>query len=130
MLNRPCEPPPYTWEQVEEIILGLQNLLGRKKIVLTGVVRTDFSDCIGVASHDGDGNIGWQYTKLLAGHFHGTGDVFSAVLLTELLKDKTLQQSVCTAMHFTYQCVLNTMREGVDPRLGLCFEKQLFSLHR
>ena len=128
LLNRPYEQPPYTWNQVVEIMCELQNMLGPKMIVLTGIIRTEFPGCIGVASLNGDGNIGWQYTKLLAGHFHGTGDIFSAVLLTELLKNKTLQQSVCTAMNFTYQCVLNTLQEGVDPKLGLCFERQLFNI--
>ena len=117
---------PYR-EQADEAYLseltdGLL-ALGAKAAVITGVHLRD--GAIGYFGRDKEGNTFSYQGKLISRQFHGTGDLFAAVLSGSLLRGLSLDASAQTAAEFVRACVEHT--ENVTP-FGVEFEKQLHRL--
>ena len=97
--------------------------LGAKAAVITGVHLRD--NAIGYYGRDEKGR-GFSYQgALIPRQFHGTGDLFAAVLAGELLRGADLEAAARQAAEFVRACVENT--EKVTP-MGVEFEKQLYRL--
>lgn len=60
--------------------------------------------------------------------FHGTGDVFDAVLLGAYMNGMSLEASVKKAHNFVYHCVLESSKHSYDKREGLLLEPNLSML--
>lgn len=117
---------PYR-EQTDEAYLskltdGLLNL-GAKAAVITGVHLQD--GAIGYYGRDKAGNTFSYQGDLIPRQFHGTGDLFAAVLSGSLLRGVSLNAAAQTAAEFVSACVENT--EKVTP-FGVEFETQLYRL--
>jgi len=77
--------------------------------------------------------VGLYQTEEMAGHYHGTGDLFAAVMTACLLYHVPASKAVPIACEFTLDCVGRTMLEEPADRQGnhwngLHFEKELPSL--
>lgn len=75
--------------------------LGTKNVVLTGVQRGDTLYNCGI---DKEGYFELPI-NLLPYHQHGTGDVFTSVLVGGLMRGYNLRQSVASAASFVYDCM-------------------------
>ncbi len=101
--------------------------LGPEQIVLTGISLHE--EWLGASSFDrSTGKVSFYERKRIPGHYHGTGDIFSSVLLAGRLQGNTLERSVKCAVDFTADCILSTYLAGTDPRYGVLFEGLLPNL--
>ncbi|MCL2618715.1 MAG: pyridoxamine kinase [Defluviitaleaceae bacterium] len=117
------------WEgpHSEAYITGLLNklaALGPKQVVLTGV--TFEKDTIGAASLDAaSGVVSYAFSKRAEGHFHGTGDTFGSALLSGLLNDMSLQDSMQLAVDYVCECIDLALATPRERRYGVPFEQAL-----
>ena len=112
-------PPDY----IEKILRKL-SALGTSKVILTGVSFA--KDKLGAAAYDRDTDtICYAFGDRIAGHFHGTGDIFSSTLLSALLNDFPLQEALQIAVDYTQKAIALTVQAQQEPRYGICFEKAI-----
>ena len=93
------------------------------RVVLTGAEKDGM---LGAEIWDGKESL--VLGERLPGAFHGTGDLFAAVLLAALLREKTTAEATRAAVDFTHDVIAETIRRSRDERFGLCFEPLLPSL--
>ncbi|MCL1795752.1 MAG: pyridoxamine kinase [Clostridia bacterium] len=98
--------------------------LGASQAVLTGV--STHPGMIGAAAFDGV--LSLHETPRIEGKWHGTGDIFCAVLLGSLLRGFPLDVAAATATSFTSSAIVRTRDLGTDPRFGVDFERGLPAL--
>lgn len=92
--------------------------LGVKAAVVTGVsLAPGTTGFVGV---DSAGRFSYQ-TPALPGAFHGTGDLFAAVLAGAFVRNKSLDQAARLAAAFVERCI----RDATPSPFGLAFEKHL-----
>ena len=91
------------------------------RVVLTGVERGDLT---GAAVREGAAEE-LVLGERLPGAYHGSGDLFAAVLLAGLMAELPLPRAARAAVDFTHDAVGETARRGGDERAGLCFEPLL-----
>lgn len=117
---------PYR-EQADEAYLNAltQGLLalGARTAVITGVHLTD--GAIGFYGRNGAGETFCYQGAFVPRQFHGTGDLFAAVLAGSLLRGESLAAAAELGAEFVRACVENT--ETVTP-FGVAFEDQLYRL--
>ena len=78
-----------------------------------------------MAGGAGDAYFVYQNEKVDAS-YHGTGDLFSAVLAGGmLLLGFSLRRAAALAADFTADVIRHTKKAGNDPRHGVCFEELL-----
>lgn len=120
-------PGPYKPEQIEALLKKLCDL-GPSKAVLTGIYYDD--DSLGAAAYDAEKNEMCYYAnKKLPGYYHGTGDIFASVLLSALLNNKTLEESIKISVDFIIDCIISTQEcDPEDMIYGVRFEKNLGKL--
>jgi pyridoxine kinase len=105
---------------IEETLKKL-SALGAEKIVLTGVSFEP--EKLGAACYDSvSGQIDYTFCDRAPGHFHGTGDLFSSVLLAAYLRGFSLAAAVEIAVKYTRRCIDLTIESGQERRYGVCFE--------
>jgi len=92
--------------------------LGAAKAVVTGVSTAP--GMIGAAAFDG--SLSLHQTPHIEGKWHGTGDIFCAVLLGSLLRGLPLGGAAARATAFTHASIARTLGLGTDPRFGVDFE--------
>jgi pyridoxine kinase len=97
--------------------------LGAKAAVITGVHLQD--GAIGYYGRNKEGAPFCYQGTLIPRQFHGTGDLFAAVLSGSLLQGSPLNDAAQNAAEFVAACVENT--EKVTP-FGVEFETQLYRL--
>ncbi|MDO4743771.1 MAG: pyridoxamine kinase [Clostridia bacterium] len=113
--------------EIKEIAVSLSKL-GPKKIAITSVM-TDENHMF-VAVYDKDEDI---FEMLDCGYikrpFHGTGDIFAAVLTGGLAKKNTMLESSKKAVEFIKESIAETLKyEDMQIEYGVVFEKALKSL--
>ena len=94
------------------------------QVVVTGVTGLADGRCIGCV---GAGRGGQGYlvkTPLIPRLYHGTGDIFGAVLVGRILQGNVPQAAVQAAAAFVAECIRQTP-EGADERLGVWLEAAL-----
>jgi pyridoxine kinase len=99
-------------ERLIEILLRK----GCGQVVLSGVSRAE--GMTGFMTSDG----GVYQARQLAGHYHGTGDLFAEVLTGALLGGESLQAAAEKAARFVEACIKST---GEYSRFGIRFEENL-----
>lgn len=91
-------------------------------VAMTGVALT--TGYVGVAGF-ADGQ-GWLLqTRRLAGHYFGTGDIFSAVVCGAMLRGQSLRQACDLAMQFESRAILSTLAAKADPLFGIDYTSEL-----
>lgn len=120
MLGKEYKTGPYDKAYIDDILKDLSKL-SCKNIVLTGVCFEDSK--LGAAFYDVNKNkINYIFNNRIEGLYHGTGDVFASVVLSSLLNEFTLEESVKIAVDFTYNSILLTKESKTDRRFGVRFE--------
>jgi pyridoxine kinase len=120
MLQLPYPGEDYDQAFIEDILRRL-SALGPQKVVLTGVSFEDGK--LGAAAWDASKSaFSYYFTDRVAGYYHGTGDIYSSVLLGALLNGASMQQAIRIACEFTVGTIRRTAAEGSDPKYGVDFE--------
>ena len=102
-----------------EMLLEILCRKGCKQVVLTGVSLAPGQ--IGFLTSRGDS----YQTDALPGHYHGTGDLFAAVLTGKLLSDFSLCDAAVAAAQTVEKAIARTQRPTPQ---GLIFEPLLKNL--
>lgn len=103
--------------------------LGPTSVVVTGIATRE--DSMGSASYDAKRDVfDIHEMPRYPGIWHGTGDIFGAVLLGGMLRGLTLAAAAALAVSFTQGCIARTHALGTDPRFGVAFESGLPGLMR
>ena len=106
-----------------ELLRGVA-ALGAKKVILTGVSFAP--DKLGAMGYDS--GAGTYFTCLgprNPASFHGTGDIFAAVVTGGLMRGMTLEQAASLAVEFVLACIDATARDPQAGWYGVEFEKAL-----
>ena len=94
------------------------------QVVVTGVTGLSDGRCIGCVGAARGGQGYSVKTPLIPRMYHGTGDIFSAVLVGRILQGNVPQAAVQAAAAFVSECIRQTP-EGTDERLGVWLEAAL-----
>ena len=106
-------------EEAKDWLARLQKM-GAKNVVLSGLID-DYGDILNIAI-DGGGEVICVRSKRVEGNFHGTGDLFSSVLVGGLMNGLSLEKSLDKATRFAYNCCHLAKKLGIKPNLGVPFE--------
>ncbi|MBQ8382606.1 MAG: pyridoxamine kinase [Clostridia bacterium] len=102
--------------------------VGCKSAVITGA-RPDAERQGAVGYVAATGEYCTAYNAHMDGSYHGTGDIFAAVLSGSLTRGMTLQESMQTAVDFTLDCICHTAGDDAH-YYGVRFEEALPDLIR
>ena len=94
------------------------------QVVVTGVTGVSGGRCIGCVGAARGGQGYFVKTPLIPRMYHGTGDIFGAVLVGRILQGNVPQAAVQAAAAFVADCIRMTP-EGADERLGVWLEAAL-----
>ncbi len=106
-------------EEIAEKLLGL----GAKSAVITGVKLSDSDEFVNVTVVPQ--GITTLPIKKVEGSYPGTGDLFTARMLSHLLKGEPLTEAVTLAADFVRLAVMLTYKQGTDSRYGVLLEQAL-----
>lgn len=113
-----------TKEEIKEYIDKFRKI-GSKSVVITSVQHKDDNNYyIEGYSHFEDEYFSIPYDYINV-RFPGTGDVFSAVLITKFLKGLTLKESCKAASDFVRKAMEKDEKIVVDKRMGMNIEDNL-----
>lgn len=114
-------------EPIENMLKGLC-AMGPRMAVLTGVKAGSRQ---GAACYDREtGQAVLWLKEEIPGAYHGTGDLFSSILLGGLLNGMDLSLACRTAVEFTQKVIVTTREYSPDVRFGPKFEVHLPELAR
>ncbi len=113
----PIETP--TSNYVQSLAQDLTSIA--QTVIITGI---DMGEHLGIACAGAENF--YLQTPRKNGNFHGTGDLFAAVLTGALASEKTLKGAAEMAANFVRLAIENTPND--DTRFGLCFEPLLYKL--
>lgn len=125
LLDEPYENAPKDEKSASEWLKRLSGG-GKRAVVLTGYAQRE--KMIGAAFIDRAGVTGFLELPFIGFEYHGTGDLFSSVLLGSLLRGLTLPEAVELSAGFVGECARVTWEEGTPGREGVRFESQLGKL--
>ena len=112
-----------TRQQAREVLDALRAFGPRSVVITSGAEEETGDHVVWVYDHRENDyyTISFRYIKV---HFPGTGDMFSAVLVGELLADKPLRQAVKRAMD-TLEELIFLERDEIEKNKGIRIEKFL-----
>ena len=115
-------------EEAREVVDGLLSFGPRSVVVTSGVESETGSHVVWGYNHKNGSyfTIPYEFIKV---HFPGTGDMFSAVLVGELLNGKPLESAVRRAMDVLETLIL-LERDESEKNKGIRIEKYLSVLNR
>ncbi len=113
-----------TEKEVKELIDGLREL-GSKSVLITSVIINGQNAVAGYNSENSEYFI--IPFELVPAHFPGTGDMFSAILLSHLMNHENLKPSTQAAMTGIKQMV-EINKDQKDKNKGIPVEKCLYLL--
>lgn len=124
LLNEPYKEGPYDKKELERVMKALSEL-GPETVILTGAYTDDKQ--IGAACYDKNtGETALVLSDRVPGKYHGTGDIFAAVVLGAILNGKTVKEACGAAVRYTAKCIEETRKAcGDDTIWGVKFEKYL-----
>ena len=121
LLNEPYSDN-LTDEQVKDKLVKLSRL-GAKTVIITGIKR---GDMLGVVSYDSVKNEFSEYFReIVHDNFHGTGDVFSSVAVSSLVKGMSPMSSIEIATDFVVECIHKTVPDKINHAYSVKFEECL-----
>ena len=95
--------------------------LGAKEIILTGVGYEKGK--IGAVYFNGKEVVSYFSTKIVDS-YHGTGDIFSSIIVANIMKKVNILDNLTEAVEFIIECILNTQSDPTH-RYGVKFEELL-----
>lgn len=111
----------YTEDYLQAIIKKLR-ANGIAQVIITGVSLKN--GYIGAYGCRLDGTFFYKETAMIAGHYHGTGDLFASCLVGGLMQEKPLEEAVQLAVDFVGESVRQTDSK-LPKGYGVSFEKAL-----
>ena len=116
-----CAADGLTWPEACRLIDKLRQI-GAKSVLITSC-RIDGESSVAAYNHYSGEYFHLEYDEI-PGIFHGTGDLFAAILMGSLLGGKPLKESTRLAMDVVYKLIwLN--RDMEDKNRGILIEKYL-----
>ncbi len=124
LLDKNIDKQIFTQKEAEQLVTELKDRyncsvvvtgikLENGKVICCGTEKTDYKPFTVVCNY-------------IPVHFPGTGDLFCAVMISEILNGMPLEKSVEKASRFVEICVRNTYTdENVDTRFGVEIEQNL-----
>jgi len=121
LTSTPYREEGMSWQEAREMLSRLRDIGCRSAIVTSA--RVEGQSCVIGYNHcDGDFfRLDYDEIPVL---IHGTGDIFSAVLIGHLLKGEPLKQSTRTAMDVV-SSLIDRNRDLDDKKRGIPIEKCL-----
>ncbi len=121
LTGTPFQPEGISWNKARQMIDALRNI-GSKSVLVTSC-RIDGNTAV-AGYNAANGEYFHEEYDEIPGLFHGTGDIFSAVLIGHLLNEEPLRQSTLCAMH-TVAAMLDRYRDTQDRCHGIPVERCL-----
>ncbi len=119
LIGTPYRAEGLTWDEACRMLDGIV-ALGAKAAVVTSACVDDQRCVVGV---QGDNYFRIDYEEIPVA-FHGTGDIFSAVLIGHLMNGETLKESTATAMRVVSRLIERNLDQK-DLCQGIPIEKCL-----
>lgn len=120
LLNEQYLNYPITTTMAKSYLFKLSKEFS-KKIIITGVHLADGK--ISNIAYDAEKNTFWRAdVNTIPTIYHGTGDMFTAIIAGSLINNDSLPISMCRATKFLELAVRTTYSYGNDSRYGLMFE--------
>lgn len=113
-----------TWEQACQLLDAIRQI-GAKSVLITSCRIDGKNSVIGYNHYNGE-YFQLEYEEI-PGHFHGTGDLFSAILIVHLLDGESLKESTRIAMDMVYQ-LIDLNKDLPDKNRGILIERFLHLL--
>ena len=121
LTNTPFQKEGMSWQEMKEMLASLTDS-GTKGALITSA-RVEGSCCVAGYNHMNDEYFKLDYEEIPV-LIHGTGDIFSAVLIGHLLKGEPLKQSTRTAMDVVSR-LIERNKDIEDKKRGIPIEKCL-----
>jgi pyridoxine kinase len=121
LTNTPIKMEGITWDEAQELLKKLCQI-GCKSALITSC-KIDGQNAVAGYNHV-DGNYFHLEYHEIPGLFHGTGDIFSAVLIGHLLNGETLKSSTRAAMDTVFR-MIERYKDTDDKNRGIPVEKCL-----
>ena len=121
LTNTPIKMDGISWEEAGDLLDDLREI-GCKSALITSC-KIDGQNAVAGYNHDKNQYFHLEYHEI-PGLFHGTGDIFSAVLIGNLLNGETLRTSTRTAMDTVFR-MIDRYRDTPDKNRGIPVEKCL-----
>ena len=112
LLHEPFKDGPYDEKELKRVMKALSDF-GPKIVILTGAY-TD-GEKIGAACYDREKDeTALVLSDRVPGKYHGTGDIFAAVMLGAMLNGKTVKEACAAAVRYTAKCIEETRKACGD----------------
>ena len=121
LTDTPIKMEGISWMEAERLLDKLRDL-GCKSVLITSCKIEGQNAVVGY-NHNDDTYFHLEYHEI-PGLFHGTGDIFSAVLIGHLLNGENLRKSTRTAMDTVFR-MIDRYRDTPDRNKGIPVEKCL-----
>ena len=121
LTGTPFSPKGLTWEEAKQMLDGLHQI-GAKSALITSCL-VDGKNCVAGFNHFNGEYFCLEYEEI-PGLFHGTGDLFSAILIGNLLDGKKLVDCTRRAMDGVYR-LIDLNRDIKDKNRGIMVERFL-----
>ena len=124
LLHEPFKDGPYDEKELKRVMKALSDF-GPKIVILTGAYTDE--ETIGAACYDREKDeTALVLSDRVPGKYHGTGDIFAAVMLGAMLNGKTVKEACAAAVRYTAKCIEETRKACGDNTIwGVKFEKCL-----
>ena len=121
LTNTPIKMEGITWDEAQELLKKLCQI-GCKSALITSC-KIDGQNAVVGYNHFDQSFFHLEYHEI-PGLFHGTGDIFSAVLIGHLLNGETLKSSTRAAMDTVFR-MIERYKDTDDKNRGIPVEKCL-----
>ena len=121
LTGTPIKMEGITWDETRELLDKLRGI-GCKSVLITSC-KIDGQNAVAGYNHMDSQYFHLEYHEI-PGLFHGTGDIFSAVLIGHLLNGESLRTSTRTAMDTVFR-MIDRYRDTDDKNRGIPVEKCL-----
>lgn len=125
LLGESYENRPQTEEDARDWLRRLSKD-GARPAVITGLTLSEYGHKIVTGFFDANTKeSGFQAQPVAGRMYHGTGDIFAAVLTGMLMRDASLQDAVTVAAQFVRECAAKTFALQSEPEEGVLLEAVL-----
>ena len=121
LTDTPIHMEGITWDETKVLLNKLREI-GCQSVIITSC-KIDGQNAVAAYNHFDDSYFHLEYHEI-PGLFHGTGDIFSAVLIGHLLNGESLKVSTRTAMDTVFR-MIDRYRDTEDKNRGIPVEKCL-----
>ena len=121
LTDTPIKMEGISWEEAGDLLDKLRDI-GCKSALITSC-KIDGQNAVAGYNHFNDNYFHLNYHEI-PGLFHGTGDIFSAVLIGHLMNGESLRVSTRTAMDTVFR-MIDRYRDTDDKNRGIPVEKCL-----